>query len=369
MKVMTDAQPNQGWQGGQRSIGTGEGESPLAVPTQNVTARTMTSDLASMQSSGGGQPRPYVPPPTPPQPAPVRPPIIPAQQFVPSRPIQPPQPAAPLVRPSVPTPPQKLTNPVVPPQRPAPKKKGVLVALVIAIILVALAALGYFVVFPLMNQPVAEGPAAVTPAPETPVPPTPEPPAQPAAPTGGVVQHVSFFTSPADMTDTIVLSEVSLPVLKNSFVFDTAEVPILREVTFANTQGQPVPAAALANLIDPTTFAPSVMDRLSADATFFTFTNTHGTWLGMVLEARDAASLPTLAMTTQAIEDGHSLANYFLLDPGTPGIWKSGQASGLATRYLSFAQSGAALNYGWLGSKLVISASYDGLKAALSRLQ
>jgi hypothetical protein len=244
-------------------------------------------------------------------------------------------------------------------------------ALVIALILIALAALGYFVVFPLMNQPAAEEPAAVAPLPESPALPTPENPApeQPVVPTGGAVQHVSFFLTPADVIDSAVLSEVSLVGLKNSLTFDTAEVSILREINFSNTQGQSIAAATLASLIDSTTFAPSVMERFSADATFFTFTNMQGTWPGLVLEARDAASLPTLAMTTQSIEDGHSLTGYFLVDPGTPSMWKSGQAFGLATRYLSFTQPGAALNYGWVGTKLVVSASYDGLKAALGRLQ
>ncbi|MEK7512756.1 MAG: hypothetical protein AAB601_00990, partial [Patescibacteria group bacterium] len=49
-------------------LGTGEGEAPLVGPSpQNVALRTMASDIASIQSSGGGQPRSYTPPPPPPR--------------------------------------------------------------------------------------------------------------------------------------------------------------------------------------------------------------------------------------------------------------------------------------------------------------
>jgi hypothetical protein len=377
MRAMADGQPNQpnqGWQSAPRPIGSGEGEVPLAAPTQNVTARTMASDLASMQSAGGGQPRPYVPPPAPqhaPQPMPVRPQGNPAPQApMPPRPTPPPQqPAAPVVRPSIPSQPPKPPVPVG--SSPKRTKKGGLVALVVVLVVVALGALGYFVVYPLMNQPTIEEPAAETQTPPTAPPVSEVPPVEEpqTPPVSASAQHVSLFTVPADVTSDALIAEPSLAAVTNAFTFDTAEVPVLEEVVLKDTAGNLISAATIANLIDPTTFPSAVADQFEPDATVFSFTDANGTWIGFALKAKDVTALPMLVASVQNIESEHSLSGYFLSNPGTQTTWKDGQASGYATRYLSFSQPGAALNYGWVGMKLVVSASYGGFKEAINRLR
>ncbi|MEK9194409.1 MAG: hypothetical protein AAB884_01215, partial [Patescibacteria group bacterium] len=111
------------------------------------------------------------------------------------------------------------------------------------------------------------------------------------------------------------------------------------------------------------------------DFTFFTYANNQGTWPGFVAKLNNTNLFGDINLAevqkeiSSHFEQSTSLTNLFLVDPGKPGSWQSGNVSGVANRYLSFSQSGASLNYGWIGNVLVISASYDGFKEVVRRLQ
>jgi hypothetical protein len=263
----------------------------------------------------------------------------------------------------------------------APKKKTKgLFILVFALVVLALAAVGYFIVYPMVSsqlEPAVVAPIVPAPSPE------PEPAVIPTPPTGNETPpvtppvtppttptlHASLFTTPADMTENTALPEMSPAAVATALGFDTAEVPIFREIIFQDQSGTPRPPTGVLTALDPETFTPEVLALLNSDATFFTYTDAAGTWFGAVVSAATGVALPDLRTAMQRIETSVTLKNFFLSDPGTPGTWKSGATEGVGNRYVAFSKPGFALNYAWKGSQFVISSSYEGFKEALRRVE
>ena len=115
-----------------KPIGTGEGEVPLTNSgAPKIDIRTLATDTKSLQEEGMVSPKPYIPPPSIPTP-PVN--KIPETTFSPPAPID-------MRTPSRPTIPQDLKNSL-------PKKKTKLLPVIVLVLAVGFAALGYFVIYP-----------------------------------------------------------------------------------------------------------------------------------------------------------------------------------------------------------------------------
>lgn len=361
------------------NLPTGEGESPLSKPSDiKFDLRTMNSDIASMKESGGGAPRPYVPPP-------------PIRQREESGPAAPP--------PGIAFAPEKMAGPSTglgvnvpfsPAQaKPAPlqpkpavvkKSSGGLFYVLLTVVVVAgLAALGYFFIYPaLFGDKTATEPEATLPpqSPEATTPPVVETPAAPlpaeGAPVPGtqISEHQSLLKTAADVSTNVALDALSPSSIKNQIGFSTAQVPILKEFVFKNSKGVILTAGDIMGTLLPDVLAgASSRPLFESDFTFLSYTNDKGTWLTAVLKLFGDASLAEVKTAVEKIESSVNLKNLFITDPGTPLNWKSGAASGAATRYLAFSQSGASLNYGWVGDILVISTSYDGFREVARRLR
>ncbi len=341
-----------GWPPKNPPIGTGEGEAPLAPPpAPKIDIRTMQSDVRSMQESGGGTPQPYAP-----------------------------KAAAPTVNMAPPKPPEPTRSPFQPPQisnspammpsaasrgpAPTPRKKsraGLWVVIII-LILAALAAGWYFFFPTLFSSP------AVTPAPVAPAPVTSTPPVATPAPTPPAV-HLTFFKTPADATTEMTLTAVTLPNIRSSIPWLTAATSTFNEIVFKWGSGTLVSFQDLAAQLFPTVLTPDLTSQFESDFTFFTLTNNRGTWPGLVAKLKSGVSPASMASSVQAFESSTDILNLFLQTPGSAQAWKSGQTGIASNRYATFAMPGAAFNYGWYNGYLVLSASYDGFKEAVSRTQ
>jgi hypothetical protein len=311
----------------------------------------MASDQKSMEESGGGIPRPYVPPPPtqgnmkPEEPMggdTFSPPGIATSEIPPSSPIIP---------------------PMVPGGTPAKKpKKTLFIMLLTLVLVVGLAAVGYYFVFPYFFEqiPIVEQPVVTQPEPEIP-PVTETPPVATTTETPPVsvppsIIHVSFFKTAADTTETVTLATIDLQNYKAAFSFGTAEVAILNEAMLEDPLKNVLTFAQATSFLLPTTFTADVLGNFEPDFTFFTYTDDKGKWPGFIAKTKDGVSISGLKSNVSNLEQSGETSNLFITDPGTSGTWKGGETSGVTNRYLTFGLAGAGLNYGWSGNFLVVSA-------------
>ena len=149
----------------------------------------------------------------------------------------------------------------------------------------------------------------------------------------------------------------------------TAPAGSLAEITVSDSQGQ-VDASSILPLLLPELTADSVKNILEEDFTTAIFYDENGAWPAYIFKLSANSSIVEGQAATGSMESSSNLGNLFLDNPGTqnPSGFKTGQVSGIATRYLPFAKAGASLNIAWTKDKLVISTSYNGLKKVLANL-
>lgn len=339
------------------AIGTGEGESPLAPAPQNeVTMRTMASDVASMKEMGGGEPRPY-------KPAEPVAPTIPTSTQAPQQ--------QPITQGGVINPTQTAE---VPPVVPLPQKKsGGLFAVIAGIIIVlGLAAIGYFYVYPkfIVGTPSEE----VTPA-TTETTTTEEIASQEQATTTpietmapvGLSTHASLFKTAADFSSETSLTAETVDAIKETWKGGIVEVPVFRETVFKNATGTIYGLSQLMPLFIPSTINATTSKLFDEDFTLFTYTDQKGVWPGVILRAKTE----TLADAKEAIknlEKNTEWKNLFMADPGKEQTWKDGKVGTTAARYISFSTKGNALSYTWFDNVILISTNYQGAQDAAKKL-
>lgn len=349
-----------------RAIGTGEGESPLIpVTPQNVSVRTMDSDTSSIKTSGVGVPSAYTPK-TEPAPATFTPPTMDVQ--------------GPIPTPTAPT-----STPTQPPSSGESSSKGIVVAIVSFLVVLGIAAIGYFFLYPMFVEP-TDNSSVVPPvaevldqAPEAAV---PEAPAEPASTTptstasstptstvpGSFLEaHASLFKTSADATSEISLSSVTPETYHAAITSGVAEVPVMKEVVFRTSNGI-LPSKVFFGAMAPKTFSSEVVTLFAPDFTFFTYTNASGTWPGFALKLSPGTTLETAKAAIRKGEANGDLSSIFLVDPGTPGTWKDGKFGTFSGRYLTYSLAGASLNYGWNGDTLIVSTNYAGAQEAAKRI-
>ncbi len=306
---------------------------PSSPLPPEITLRTMKSDLEQLKA--GATPKPVLP--TPPA--------------------------------GGPTPPLGLKAELGKPSLPAPKK-GLSKILIIAGVVVfgiAIALLGYFVVFPMLFP--AETPPAVT-LPTTPTPPPtsglPTLPELPAA-----QPHQSLLKIPADLQAPLLVS--SPAGLPQALLSEANNLPtgtgVIKEVTLSDASGQISFSVALPVFL-PEFSSSQLANFFEDDFTAVIYYDANGAWPIFIGQLKAGTDLSQAKTAMAQLENSSGLASLFLSSPGTPSAasFKNGQANNLTTRYLAFSKSGAALNYGWLSNKLIISTSYNGLKKVLGNL-
>ncbi len=350
MEVMENNQfPNQP-SGGPKPLGTGEGEVPLQnIPVENITMRTMDSDVKSIKENGGGNPTPYIPKQNiPPQNIPMG-----GDQFPPA---------------------QNIGGNSFPNEEPK-KNKGVLIGIISFLVVIGLGLLGYFFVYPIFknNPPPKPEVKQQTPPPapdnkvEKPLPPVTEKPTSTEPQKPPQIIHSSLFKNPADVSSEISLSSVTLGAYQSSLQNTTADVPLFKEIVFKGGDNNIIPFASLMEVIAPQTFS-AIRDSFNQDATFFTYTDSKGTWPGLLVNLKPGITASNVQSAIKSMEQNGEAKNFFLTDPGTATGWSDGTVGSFSARYTKFSKDGASFNYFFANNTLVISTNYLGAKEALLKL-
>ena len=348
---------------------------PLPPPPPEITIRTMKSDLDSLKESGGSgaAPKPFTPPELKKEwVSPPSPPPLPSEALREGR------------APSSTGGPTKITPSEFGLPKGAAAVEAELASIVeeeksggsglikkmllwggVVVIAAGVGFLGYFFVFPILFPPQALPPPPIL---TTPTPPPVETPAEPevAAPI-----HQSLFQS-TDAFAEARLSSVDLLSVSNALKKEAQKsLPggSLAEVSLTTSSGPAQTSSVLSALI-PEWAPEKIAGLFEEDFTLALYHDADGVWPAYVLKLKSGASLADGQIAASDVEKSANLSNLFLSSPGSPSAagFKSGQANGLPSRYLTYSNKGAALNIAWSGDKLVLSTSYNGLKKILTNL-
>lgn len=349
---------------------------PPPPPPPEITLRTMQSDIESVKQSGGENPMPK----------PFTPPEIKTQ---PNMELEDLSKEEGMIKPG-------NGEGVVPPSEPPKKKLKIFILIAVLILVVAGAVFaGYKYIYPMFKpaMPVSvpvEQPAVIPenlPVAET-VPPVAEsvPPVEeliapvqeeiiPVPPPVVLKQHISLLVSPADSLVSLALSaSTSMVSIKELLTAEAANkseaATALKEAALSDLGGQLVFADILPMFL-PAFASVELAPLFEEDFTNVIFYDSNGAWPGMVAKLKEGADIAAAKTLMAKLETSADLANLYLQDPGVAAAagFKDGKANNLALRYLSFSKTGASLNYGWTGNNLlVISTSYNGVKAMLTKL-
>ncbi|MDO8443175.1 MAG: hypothetical protein Q7S81_02885 [bacterium] len=341
---------------------------PPPPPPPEITLRTMQSDMESIKQSGGENPIPK----------PFTPPEIKKQNNMELEDLSREEG---MIKPG-------NGEGVVPPSEPPKKKLKIFILIAVLILVIAGSVFaGYMYIYPMFK------PAIVPVVPEIPVAiPEPEvlpevlPPVEELAPV--VVpeviptpepivlkQHISLLVSPADLSVPLTLSTTtSLTSIKELLIAEAANKPAaataLKEIALSDQGGQLVFADTLPMFL-PALTSVELAPLFEEDFTSVISYDSNGAWFGMIAKLKEGADIVAAKALTAKLETSVDFSNLYIQNPAAKvgANFKDGKANNLATRYMSFTQTGASLNYGWTSNNLlVISTSYNGIKAMLTKL-
>lgn len=242
-------------------------------------------------------------------------------------------------------------------------KKIILV--VVAVVLIALLGYaGYAYVYPLFfsatpenSNPVAEtNPSANLPVAET------NPVVTPSIITHLPYLNASSLGSLAFSSATFKSDLASFVKSGVSFASSTvSEVQIQKD-------GSQMNFSDFFNSIFPEISKENLSNYFENDFTVFIFTDADGeSWPGVVSKLKTGANLFDAESAMKLFETASNFSNIFVEDPGTrvSKDFIDGQINLMPTRYITFTNKKAAIDYMWLGNYFIVSSSYPGLKAAV----
>jgi len=352
------------WSKEKQTLGTGEGESPLGAPSSpKIDLRTMASDEKSLKEMGGTEPRPYTPPPDPT-----------FGQMLEKNVINPPSsPSTPLPPPPIPADLTKIKS---------KGKKSPFGLVIVLVLVVGAAALGYFVIYPnFIKKPVVPavpvcGNSVCENGEDTSSCPadcqTPPPPANPVCGNSVCETSEDFQNCPADCqallppppptTEHTSLFKISADATANEGgALPKLPVGSVIEILGPYSKLSEILPESLKTAFSETEYTSFVyMDKNDTSAGGSIFKLKSGADLAAAKQAwMDMAENPQFYLTTFLSASGG----------GEPKTWQNGQANGVASRYLTFTNPIFAINYGWLGDKVIMTTSYNAFKEAVRRVQ
>jgi hypothetical protein len=224
-------------------------------------------------------------------------------------------------------------------------------------VVIALGAVGYFVVYPMMSTPTV-----------TPIVETPEPVVEPTP--VAVAQHTSAFSgalTPAIQV-TLPLDTVSRETIIQGLTDQGAIVANgVTEIIFQDATGGQL---AFPSFI--TALLPDFLDGQSADTyvaddfTAYIYKDANGIWPGYIISLKQDG-LTTLSQWLMNLEKA-DLSALFVTDAGTLSTFKSGTVKGMSDRFATGKTTGSSLSYATTNTNLFIATSFEGLKASLELL-
>jgi len=342
----------------------GKNEVPTPPPSK-VSVRTMQSDIKSMKEGGGQNPQPYVteinqePKKAVPEEISFQPTEM--ESNIPGY-VGPEEPIFQAGAPIVPLPPKQKAAKAEKNGKPRKKPSKVLIILVIIILAAITTGIGYYFIYKKIKAPTP----VVTP-PEEIVTPTPIPTPAP--------QYVSLLKIPSVFQEEKIIPSLILDDIKNNLIGAASTIPAntLKEVILRNQDQTLVSFPQFISVIIPELTSEITSAIFQQNLTVVIFSDENGIWSGHIAQLNPAADIAAAQNTIkQILESSASLTNIFLTETSsTVAVFKDGKAGDpeINTRYLVFPKTGAAVNYGWVGDKLVISASYSGFSEILKKLQ
>ncbi|MCL5733243.1 MAG: hypothetical protein M1334_01085 [Patescibacteria group bacterium] len=356
---------NQNYMPGQNQMaGQPQGNGvPPVPPSPSVKVRTMESDYKSTTESGGQPPVPEKV---------VVPPVDPNVKF--SNFNTPPK--EPTFQPSVKP---SSVQPSVAPTNIA-KKKSPVILIIIFLVIIALGIGGYFGYSYFFAQPSAPTAPVSTPLSTPTQPSIPAPAAVPTTtPAAPSLIHQSFFKTPAQTVSLSFDPTAGLLGYKTALatVIPSNATSGLYEVLVKDNSGNALGASTILPILTSSISSSSLGNYFQPDITVFLYKDNGGIWPGYILTLNSSVSLSTSTSATSSmaaikasvanLESASDLPNFYLANPGTFGAFKDGKLGTQATRY-SVSTNKDAFNYGFFGNYLVLSDSYNGLKAAVTNL-
>ncbi len=245
------------------------------------------------------------------------------------------------------------------------KKKALLIGLGIVVFLAAAAAVANYFVLPMFLPDVQPNEVPVV-TPESPI---DVPEVTPTIPTTPTLTHNSYFDTPVDVSTEVNVSSLSLNNLNaalDQVAASKADGDAGKTTEFQVTQGligSPVTTDEFLAVLLPDVQFVVPMEEDFTGFMYDTGTEVRAGYIfALDAETTDLDAAQTVFKDT--FESSTSLANLFLNDPGTPSTeFKDGAAvDGVKTRWLSYSNSKTSIDYGWKGSFVVISTSFDGFK-------
>ena len=211
-----------------------------------------------------------------------------------------------------------------------------------------LAAVGYFVIYPRITQKEA-GPIVQTPGSEASTPAGTQP-----------LVHATFLTrSPAAIAD-VTAASLTVSGIRSALLTE-AERPLaegsFKEVNVLSAGARIEAPAYFGALLSPAPNAASLAGAIERDFTALLYYDRNGTWPVYIVKG-----------TLVGFETSDVIENFYLSDPGAFQPWKEGAVGGYATRYAVGSVPGASFNYGAFGNYVILSTSFNALKAALPLL-
>jgi len=231
------------------------------------------------------------------------------------------------------------------------------------ILVVALGLVGYYVIYPMIygaqQVPVAGTPVVVenTPAVGTPV------------ATVVTAPHQTLFVKPVSAVANGVLADLTSVDIIEVFQNEAKKIApagTLKEVVFSK-DGAPVAFRQYLNALAPDIAAAELSSVAEDNFTAFLYYDSKGIWPGYVAQLKPQATMAGASAVIGKLESA-DISKFYVAYPGIAGEFKTGPFKNAPIRYAKFSQPGASFNYGILGNYVLISASFDGFKAAADLL-
>jgi hypothetical protein len=320
----------------------GQGAIP-AAPAQDISIRTMESDMTAIKEGGG----------VPKEPERFNPSDLHTEKktFDPEtkEAVQADAPAAPDTKVDTEVPQEAKSD--------GSKKK---VLLVIGAFTILCIAIGYFFVAPLIftGEPTGEEIASENETPgENTVSETPS------------FIHESFFAGGMDMAGTASVSAVSLGEVQASvdaLIASSGDAKdVFQEVTFRNN-ADPMSSHDLLSVMLPSVDRAIVESLFAEDFSAFIYYDEKGAWPGYVFALSEEALLSSAVQPRVVVREimesasTDDIAHFFTASPGEPQAAFNNGSTFEDSRYRTYSLPGASFNYGWDGYYLVLSTSYSG---------
>ncbi len=193
-----------------------------------------------------------------------------------------------------------------------------------------------------------------------------------------VKPHISSFIIPADSIQPKTLATVDALSLRGLMAINQGEIVtagMMKELIIDSSAG-PIPFSTYGSIMMSDAFpsSPALANVFEDDFTPFAYYSKTEFFPGFIVKVKTGIAEDQLKAFSASLESMKNFSNFYATDIGTMGAWMDSTITALKkpTRYVKFANGGYAFNYGWFktpdgSTYLLASASYAGMQEAMRR--